>query len=171
MGSNVILDLGIRYFFNTRLKSCDKQFSKLAQWNHVRRISYWFSQFPWSFGNVRIHWSQIDPKNHLCMHLCSSRTCAPLGADTRRIFFIIEHQNSIIVVSFDQLKKCSKFKFGARKKLQIHFFLSQNCHKFLKIWSYISVTKLCFFGGNVKLRVHRRKVLNTFSSQNYAFLI
>ena len=108
-------------------------------------------------------------------HLCHNNTIissqVPLGADTRRIFFIIEHQNSIIVVTFDQQKKGSKFKFGARKKLQIHFFLSQNCHKFLKIWSYISVTKLRFFGGIVNLCVHPMKVLNTFSSQNYVFAL
>ena len=65
MGSNVILDVVIWYFLNTRLKSCAKHISKFSQWNHPRCTSNWSTQDPWSCGFVKIYWSQNHPSRGL----------------------------------------------------------------------------------------------------------
>ena len=67
MESNVTLDVDKGYFLNTRLKSCNKQISKLAHRNYPICTSNWSIWYPWSCGIVKTHGSRSDPKNLLCL--------------------------------------------------------------------------------------------------------
>ena len=66
MESNCEIDLCIIYFFETRLKTCDKVISKSAPGIYLKFSSNWFFWDSPSWEIDRLHWNESDPRRELC---------------------------------------------------------------------------------------------------------